>query len=78
MGEEKGQEEKRPCIFHLAKQCDNKKKADERSDLGFFIYTNFPTLFMSQEGGSDNEIVEFSLSVDEDVHAEPHAQGPPA
>ena len=70
-----------PCTFHLANQCYNKKeKADDRADLGLFIQTNVPTLFMSQEGGSDEDIVLFSMSVDrdEDIPAEPRARGPPA
>ena len=35
---------------------------------------------MSQEGGSDEDIVLFSMSVerDEDIPAEPRARGPPA
>ena len=68
-----------PCTFHLANQCYNKKeKADDRADLGLFIQTNVPTLFMSQEGGSDEDIVLFSMSVerDEDIPAEPRARGP--
>ena len=32
---------------------------------------------MSQEGCSDEDIALFSLSVDEDITVEPHAQGPP-
>ena len=56
-----------PCTYHLANQCNNKKeKADDRADLGLFIKTNVPTLFMSQEGGSDEDIVLFSMTFDRD------------
>ena len=56
-----------PCTYHLANQCNNKKeKADDRADLGLFIKTNGPTLFMSQEGGSDEDIVLFSMTFDRD------------